>query len=71
MPSRIFPQRQLIEARNEAEAILLATEKALARECRSAGDLPADERTRVWTRGRGVARSGRGERLQIDSRARG
>ena len=40
-----FSQRQLIEARNEAEAILLATEKALARENAEApGDLPAEER---------------------------
>jgi len=37
-----FSQRQLIEARNEAEAILLATDKALAREMAEApDDLPA------------------------------
>jgi molecular chaperone DnaK (HSP70) len=40
-----FSQRQLIEARNEAEAILLATDKALAREMAEApDDLPAEER---------------------------
>ena len=40
-----FSERQLIEARNEAEAILLATEKALAREQAEApGELPAEER---------------------------
>ena len=40
-----FSQRQLIEARNEAEAILLATEKALAREnVEAPGDLPDEER---------------------------
>ncbi len=40
-----FSQRQLIEARNEAEAILLATEKALAREnVEAPGELPEEER---------------------------
>jgi molecular chaperone DnaK (HSP70) len=39
-----FSQRQLIEARNEAEAILLATDKALAREKTEApGELPGEE----------------------------
>src|SRR5262249_22089208 len=43
-----FSERQLIEARNEAEAILLATEKALAREQAEApGELPNDERLAV------------------------
>ena len=43
-----FSERQLIESRNEAEAILLATEKALARENAEApGDLPDDERRAV------------------------
>jgi molecular chaperone DnaK len=40
-----FSVRQLIEARNEAEAILVATEKALAREeAEAPDDLPAEER---------------------------
>jgi molecular chaperone DnaK len=40
-----FSERQLIEARNEAEAILVATEKALAREeAEAPDDLPAEER---------------------------
>ncbi len=39
-----FTQRQLIEARNEADAILHATDKALARETAEApGDLSAEE----------------------------
>jgi Fe-S protein assembly chaperone HscA len=43
-----FTERQLIEARNEAEAILHATEKALAREAAEApGELPAEERSAV------------------------
>jgi molecular chaperone DnaK len=41
-------QRQLIEARNEAETILQATEKALAREHAEApGELPEEERRAV------------------------
>lgn len=40
-----FAQRQLIEARNEGDAILLATEKALRNE--AAAELPAGERTRI------------------------
>jgi molecular chaperone DnaK (HSP70) len=40
-----FSERQLIESRNEAELMLRATEKALAREQAEApGELPADER---------------------------
>ena len=40
-----FSERQLIEARNEAETVLQATEKALAREQEEApGDMPAEER---------------------------
>jgi molecular chaperone DnaK len=40
-----FSQRQLIEARNEAETVLQATEKALAREQAEApGETPAEER---------------------------
>jgi molecular chaperone DnaK len=40
-----FSERQLIEARNEAEAMLLATEKGLAREHAEApGELPEEER---------------------------
>jgi Fe-S protein assembly chaperone HscA len=40
-----FSERQLIEARNEAESMLLATEKALAREHAEApGELPEEER---------------------------
>ena len=40
-----FSERQLIEARNEAEAILLATEKALAREhVEAPGELSEEER---------------------------
>ncbi len=43
-----FSERQLIEARNEAEAILLATETALAREQAEApGELPEEERRAV------------------------
>ncbi|MBZ5700049.1 MAG: molecular chaperone DnaK [Acidobacteriia bacterium] len=39
-----FSERQLIEARNEAEIMLHATEKALAREqVEAPGELPADE----------------------------
>jgi molecular chaperone DnaK len=42
---RDFSERQLIEARNEAEMMLHATEKALAREqVEAPGELPADER---------------------------
>ncbi len=40
-----FAQRQLIEARTEAESILHFTEKSLASE--PAADLPADERARI------------------------
>ena len=40
-----FAQRQLIEARNEGEAILRATEKGLRDE--AAADLPAAERARI------------------------
>ena len=40
-----FSQRQLIEARNEAETVLQATEKALVREQAEApGEMPAEER---------------------------
>jgi molecular chaperone DnaK (HSP70) len=40
-----FSERQLIEARNEAETVLSATEKALAREKAEApGELPEEER---------------------------
>ncbi len=40
-----FSERQLIEARNEAESILQLTEKALARELAEApGELPGEER---------------------------
>jgi molecular chaperone DnaK len=40
-----FSQRQLIEARNEAETVLAATDKALARELAEApGDMPSEER---------------------------
>jgi molecular chaperone DnaK len=40
-----FSERQLIEARNEAESMLLATEKTLAREHAEApGELPEEER---------------------------
>jgi molecular chaperone DnaK len=43
-----FSERQLIEARNEAEIVLRATEKALAREQAEApGDLPAEERRAI------------------------
>jgi molecular chaperone DnaK len=43
-----FSQRQLIEARNEAEIVLHATEKALAREHAEAlGELPAGERRAI------------------------
>jgi Fe-S protein assembly chaperone HscA len=43
-----FSERQLIEARNEAEIILRATEKALAREQAEApGELPAEERRAI------------------------
>ncbi len=40
-----FAQRQLIEARNEAESILHYTEKSLASE--AAAELPDDDRTRI------------------------
>jgi molecular chaperone DnaK (HSP70) len=40
-----FAERQLIEARTEAESILIATEKALAGE--QVGALPADERAKI------------------------
>ena len=43
-----FSERQLIEARNEAETVLGATEKALAREKAEApGELPEEERRAV------------------------
>jgi molecular chaperone DnaK len=43
-----FSARQLIEARNEAETVLGATEKALVREQAEApGDLPAEERRAI------------------------
>ncbi len=43
-----FSERQLIEARNEAETVLNATEKALVREQTEApGELPADERRAI------------------------
>jgi molecular chaperone DnaK/molecular chaperone HscA len=43
-----FSERQLIEARNEAESVLHATEKALAREQAEApGELPPDERRAI------------------------
>jgi molecular chaperone DnaK len=43
-----FSQRQLIEARNEAESILHLTEKALARELSEApGELPEAERIQI------------------------
>ena len=43
-----FAERQLIEARNEAETVLHAAEKALAREQAEApGDLPEEERRAV------------------------
>jgi molecular chaperone DnaK (HSP70) len=43
-----FSQRQLIEARNEAETVLSATEKALVREQAEApGELPAEERRAI------------------------
>jgi molecular chaperone DnaK len=43
-----FTERQLIEARNEAESVLHATEKALAREQAEApGELPEEERRAV------------------------
>jgi molecular chaperone DnaK (HSP70) len=42
-----FTTRQLIEARNEADAILLATEKSLALLDAEAGEMPADERRAV------------------------
>jgi molecular chaperone DnaK len=43
-----FSERQLIEARNEAEIVLRATEKALVREQAEApGDLPAEERRAI------------------------
>jgi Fe-S protein assembly chaperone HscA len=43
-----FSERQLIEARNEAETVLRATEKALVREQAEApGDLPAEERRAI------------------------
>src|SRR5713101_53748 len=43
-----FSERQLIEARNEAEIVLSATEKALAREQTEApGELPAEERRAI------------------------
>jgi molecular chaperone DnaK (HSP70) len=40
-----FAQRQLIEARNEADAILHATEKGLREE--AAADLPSADRARI------------------------
>jgi molecular chaperone DnaK len=43
-----FSERQLIEARNEAETVLNATQKALVREQTEApGELPADERRAI------------------------
>src|ERR1700719_1632990 len=43
-----FSERQLIEARNEAESILQLTEKALARELAEApGDVPQEERRAI------------------------
>jgi len=43
-----FSERQLIEARNEAETVLNATEKALAREKAEApGELPEEERRAI------------------------
>ncbi len=43
-----FSERQLIEARNEAESVLTLTDKALAREQSEApGELPGDERRAV------------------------
>jgi molecular chaperone DnaK (HSP70) len=43
-----FSQRQLIEARNEAQTVLGATEKALVREQAEApGELPAEERRAI------------------------
>jgi molecular chaperone DnaK (HSP70) len=43
-----FSERQLIEARNEAEIVLSATRKALAREQAEApGELPAEERRAI------------------------
>jgi molecular chaperone DnaK (HSP70) len=43
-----FSERQLIEARNEAETVLNTTEKALVRERTEApGELPADERRAI------------------------
>jgi molecular chaperone DnaK len=43
-----FSERQLIEARNEAETVLRATEKALVREHAEApGELPVEERRAV------------------------
>jgi molecular chaperone DnaK (HSP70) len=43
-----FSERQLIEARNEAETVLNATEKALVREQAEApGELPVDERRAI------------------------
>jgi molecular chaperone DnaK (HSP70) len=43
-----FSERQLIEARNEADAVLIATEKALVREQAEApDDLPAEERAAI------------------------
>ncbi len=43
-----FSERQLIEARNEAETVLSATEKALVREQAEApGELPAEERRAI------------------------
>ena len=45
---RDFSERQLIEARNEAEIVLSATEKALRREQAEApGELPAEERRAI------------------------
>ncbi len=43
-----FSERQLIEARNESDAVLVATEKALVREQAEApDDLPAEERAAI------------------------
>ena len=68
-----FTERQLIEARNEAEAILRATEKALAHERRRElrANLPEDERRAVDARRGRAARSRGRQRLQTHSRARG
>ena len=66
-----FSERQLIEARNEAEAILQATEKSLARDRRGSARRNARGGTPRGGGGRGrAARSHGRQRLQAHSRAR-